>query len=182
MEEQQSAVQAAVRPGLIMGLLALVLTYLIYFVDSSILINTWYGLGSLVIFLVLIIVFGSQYRKEIGGFIDFGNAFKFSFVAILVSGVVALLGQILLYHVVDPDLAGVLAEKSVENTLAMMESFGAPADSMTPEMMDEMRTNTQEAFTIVGQIKSFGWLLIFYAVVSLITGAIIKKKDKSLDY
>ncbi len=179
MEEQQSAVQAAVRPGLIMGLISLALTYLIYFVDSAILVNGWFGLAFLVIFFALLIVFGNQYRSEIGGFMDFGTGFKFSFVAILISGVLSMLGQILLYQVVDPDLPEVLAKISLENQVQTMESFGA---SVTPEMMTELEKSVSGQFTLTGQLTAFGFALIFYAIISLIVAAIIKKKDKSLDY
>jgi hypothetical protein len=34
----------------------------------------------------------------------------------------------------------------------------------------------------MGQIKAFGFALIIYAIMSLILGAILKKRDKSLDY
>jgi hypothetical protein len=88
----------------------------------------------------------------------------------------------LLYQVIDPALPSVLAEQSVENTLEMMESFGASADSMSAEQIDEMRNSISDGFSLMGQIKSFGFALIFYAILSLITGAILKKKDKSLDY
>jgi len=182
MEETQSPVQAAVKPGLTIGLISLALTYIIYFVNSSLLISGWFGFAALIIFFVLIFYFGRQYRTEIGGFIDFGSAFKFSFVAILISGIVSTLGQILLYQVVDPSLPQVLAEQSMENTLATMESFGASADAMSPEQLDEMREGIEDGFTLTGQLKGFGIAIIIYAIVALIVAAILKKRDKSLDY
>ncbi|MDN3203142.1 DUF4199 domain-containing protein [Algoriphagus sediminis] len=182
MEETQSPVQAAVKPGLTIGLISLALTYIIYFVNSSLLISGWFGFAALIIFFVLIFYFGRQYRTEIGGFIDFGSAFKFSFVAILISGIVSTLGQILLYQVVDPSLPQVLAEQTMQNTLATMESFGASADAMSPEQLDEMRTGIEDGFTLTGQLKGFGIAIIIYAIVALIVAAILKKRDKSLDY
>jgi hypothetical protein len=65
--------------------------------------------------------------------------------------------------------------------MAMLEQFGA-ADAMTSEQMDEMRKANAEGFTVFGQLKGFGVILIFYAIVALILGAILKKRDKSLDY
>lgn len=182
MEEQQSPFKAAIQPGLIMGLMSLAITYIVYFIDSSLLISGWFGLIALVIFFALIIYFGRQYREGLGGFMTFGTAFNFSFVAILVSGLVGLVGQILLYQVIDPSLPEVLAEKSVQNTLAMMESFGAPADAMSGEQLEEMRQATKDGFTFTGQLKAFGIALVVYAIIALILGAILKKRDKSLDY
>ena len=34
----------------------------------------------------------------------------------------------------------------------------------------------------MGQLKAFGFGLIFYAIIALILGAILKKRDKSLDF
>jgi ABC-type multidrug transport system permease subunit len=45
-----------------------------------------------------------------------------------------------------------------------------------------MRKATADSFTLMGQIKGFGFLLIFYAIVALILAAILKKRDKSLDF
>ncbi|MHA7131051.1 DUF4199 domain-containing protein [Algoriphagus namhaensis] len=182
MEEQQSPFQAAVKPGLTIGLISLALTYLVYFIDSSLLISGWFGLVALVVFFVLIIYFGRQYRSSLGGFMTFGTAFNFSFIAIVISGLVGLVGQILLYQVIDPSLPEVLAEQSVENTLSMMERFGAPAESMGTEQINEIRNATLDGFTLTGQLKNFGIALVVYAIIALILGAILKKRDKSLDY
>ncbi|NVJ84906.1 MAG: DUF4199 domain-containing protein [Algoriphagus sp.] len=182
MEERQTPVQAAIRPGLTIGLISVALTYVAYFVDSTMLASGWFGLVALVLFFVLIIYFGRQYRTEIGGFMSFGTAFNFAFITMIVSGLVSLVGQLLLFHVIDPALPGVLADQSVENTLEIMERFGASADSLPPEQLDEIRTRTMENFSLTGQIKNFGIGLIIYAIIALILGAILKKRDKSLDY
>lgn len=182
MEEQQTPFQAAIKPGLIMGLVALAVTYIAYFIDSSLLASAWFALVALVIFFGLIIYFGKQYREEIGGFMSFGVAFNFSFIAILISGIVTLIGQILLYHVIDPTLPQVLADITFENSLKMMESFGQDPDALPPSALDEIRISTASSFTLTGQLKNFGFALIFYAIIALILAAILKKRDKSLDY
>lgn len=48
MEEQQTPFQAAIKPGLTMGLVALAVTYITYFIDSSLLASVWFGMVSLV--------------------------------------------------------------------------------------------------------------------------------------
>jgi hypothetical protein len=65
-EQAQSPIQSAVRPGIILGLVSLVLTYVAYFIDSSYLASGYFGLVSLVLFFGLIIYFGKEYRKEVG--------------------------------------------------------------------------------------------------------------------
>ncbi|SFT99881.1 Protein of unknown function [Algoriphagus locisalis] len=182
MEEQQSPFQAAIKPGLTIGLVSLALTFVAYFIDSTLLGSAWFGLVALVLFFVLIIYFGKQYRTEIGGFMSFGTAFNFSFITMVISGLVGLIGQVLLFHVVDPSLAGVLADQAFETQMSMMESFGQDPDAMDPAVLEEMKSSTAKGFTLSGQLMNFGFGLIVYAIIALILGAILKKRDKSLDY
>jgi hypothetical protein len=181
-DQAQSPIQSAVRPGIILGLVSLVLTYVAYFIDSSYLASGYFGLVALVLFFALIIYFGKEYRNELGGFMTFGAAFNFSFFAILISGLIGLIGSILLFHVIDPSLPQVLGDITFESQLEMMGNFGASPDSLAPEVLDDMREASASNFTLVGQLKGFGFGLIAYAIIALILGAILKKKDKSLDF
>ena len=181
-EQAPSTIQSAVRPGLIIGLVSLVITYIAYFIDSSYLASGYFGLIALVLFFGLIIFFGKEFRKESGGFLTFGTAFSFSFFAILISGVIGLIGNILLFHVIDPTLPQVLGELTFETQLEMMENFGQNPDSMPTETLDAMREASASNFTLMGQLKAFGFGLIAYAIIALILGAILKKRDKSLDF
>ena len=181
MENQQTPVKAGLNAGLILGIVSVVLTFLIYFISPESLASFSTGMVILAIFLGALIFLGIQYRKSIGGFMDFGTGFKFAFIALIVAGLIGLVGNFLLYNVVDPELPGVLVEAQLETTMAMMERFGA-ADAMTSEQMDEIRKSAASNFTLLGQLKGFGFALIFYGIVALIVAAIIKKRDKSLDY
>jgi hypothetical protein len=113
---------------------------------------------------------------------SFGSAFNFSFLVLVISGLIGLIGQILLFQVIDPALPGVLVETAIKNALETMEKFGASPDALDPSMMDEMKKSLEEGFTVMGQIKSFGMLLIFSAILALILGAILKKKDTSTEF
>ena len=62
-----------------------------------------------------------------------------------------------------------------------MDRFGA-GDALTGDQLDEIRVGIAEGYTFTGLIKSAAIVSIFYALVSLILGAIIKKKDKSRDF
>ena len=59
-EQAPSTIQSAVKPGLIIGLVTLVLTYLAYFIDSALLTAWYYGLVIMVLFFGLIIYFGKE--------------------------------------------------------------------------------------------------------------------------
>lgn len=181
MENAETPFKAGLNTGLILGIATVLITFIIYFIDPARLASISVGLFILLGLFIAMIFFGIQYRKSIGGFIEFGPAFNYAFIALLVSSIIGMIGNLVLYYVVDPALPGVLAESQIETTLGMMERFGA-ADAITSDQIDEIRENALSSYTIVGQIKTVGFGAIFSAILSLILGAIIKKRDKSLDY
>lgn len=180
METSTTPFQAAIKAGVITGLIMTVITFLCYFINYELLGAAWLGGASLLIYCGLIIFFGIEYRKELGGFMSFGTAFQFAFISLIIMLVVTTFGNMLLFLVLDPGLGERMADLTMENTLKMMDSFGA--GELPSDQMDEMKKGFSEAYTAWGMIKGAGFMLIFYAILALILGAIIKKKDKSLDY
>lgn len=110
MENENTPFKAGLNSGLILGLISVVLSYVIYFVDPSLLAAWYVGIGIMVLFIALIVYFGIQYRTSIGGYMAFGAAFNFSFITLLVAGIIGLVGNILLFTVVDPALPNVLVD------------------------------------------------------------------------
>lgn len=180
-EEVLSPIQAAVKAGVAIGLITLAIYYVAYFIDAEILSSAWLGFVLLGISLGLVVYFGIDYRKDRGGYMYFGVAFQFVFFTFIISGLITTLGNILLFQVIDPALPGVLADAQLESTIALMDRFGA-GDQITSDQMAEMRTSFVESRSVMGLIKAFGISLVIYAILALIIGAIIKKRDKSLDY
>lgn len=180
METTNTPSQAAIKAGVVTGLLLTVINYLCYFVNYELLASGWLGFLSLVLYCGLIIFFGSQYRKELGGFMNFGTAFQFAFISLFIMLVITTIGNMLLFLVLDPGLGARMADLIMENTLNMMDSFGA--GELPADQMDEMNKGFVEGYTAWGMVKGAGFMLLFYAILALILGAIIKKKDKSLDY
>jgi hypothetical protein len=76
----------------------------------------------------------------------------------------------------------VLSDLAFDNSMKMMASFGQNPDALPQATLDEIRKSTEASFTLGGQLKAFGISLIIYAIFALILGAILKKRDKSLDY
>ncbi|AWW29753.1 DUF4199 domain-containing protein [Echinicola strongylocentroti] len=180
METQETPFKAALRSGMIVGLISLVISYLVYFINATSMASSWMLLLVALSF-VLVLVFGFKYRKELGGYIPFGAAFQFSFFTLIVAGIIGMFGQILLFEVIDPSLPEVLVDQQIQNTMEVMENFGA-ADAMSTEQIDEMKQGLLDRYSFAGQIKAFGFVLIFYAIIALILGAIIKRKEPTPSY
>src|SRR5690606_31347737 len=125
MEHHQTPFQAALKAGLITGLFLTAFSFVCYFIDYKLLASTWLGLVTLAIYSGLVIYFGIEYRKELGGFMSFGSAFQFSFFSLLIMLAITTVGNMLLFMVLDPDLGEKMADVGLENTLKIMDSFGA---------------------------------------------------------
>lgn len=180
-EEVSSPFQAALKAGVVIGLVTLVIYYLAYFINVEIISSMWIGFVMLAISLGLVIYFGIDFRKDLGGYMSFGVAFQFVFITFVISGLISTLGNILLFQVIDPALPGVLADAQLESTMALMDKMGR-GNLITSDQMAEMRTSFVESRSAMGLIKAFGISLVIYAILALILGAIIKRRDKSLDY
>ena len=176
LEEQPTLMQHAMKFGIIIGIASVALTVIMYVIDPLLLINWKFGLLLLLIIVGIVAWAGIKYRNEIGGFMSFGTAYKHGFVLFVVMGVISTLFSLLLHTVIDPDLKNVLIEGSIAQTEAMMEGFGADAASID-QAIEEGRENIEQQFEVAGIIKGFGWSLLIYLVVSLITGAIAKKSE-----
>lgn len=68
-EQAPSPIQSAIRPGIIIGLVSLVITYIAYFIDSSYLASGYFGLIALVLFFGLIIFSEKNFEKSLADFL-----------------------------------------------------------------------------------------------------------------
>lgn len=181
MESDQNPFQAAIKAGLIIGLIQAVIIFLAYFIDYELLSSGWFGLLSLVITCGLTISYGIAYRKTLGGFMKFGPAYRFSFFTLLIMLIMVTFANLILYIGIDPTLPGKMADLGVENTVEIMDRFGV-GDSLSSDQIEDMKTNLLEGYSLSGLIRGSGMMLVFNAILALVLGAIIKKKDKSSDY
>jgi Na+/H+-dicarboxylate symporter len=168
-------ISSALKNGAILGVISIAITLLLYVADYTLMADWKVGLLSFAIFIGYAIYAGINYRKEIGGFIDFGKAFQHGFIIFAVSALISTLFNIVLYTVVDPELPSKLTEASVEAAAKMMENFGMPEEQMD-EALEKTREDTAKRFTVGGLATGYLFALIFCAIFALITGAIVKKK------
>jgi len=168
--------QNAIRSGLIIGVIGIIIGLLLYLVDP-----TSYGIWWLMIIfgilnLVLITVFGVKYRNEIGGFIGFKDAYIWSLITMIVMVVLSTIFSYLLFNVIDPGMPEIVADAGVENAEAMARRFGAPEEGME-EVLEKARQDTLDRFTLVGMLKGAGFRILVNLVFCLILAAIIKKNE-----
>ena len=169
-------IKPAAKSGLTLGLIGVIITLLIYFVEAKLLANIWVGIGILVTILALVLVFGIGFRKQCGGFLSFKHAFFYSLIVLLSAGLVNQAFNYLLFNVIDPELVEIVADAAIENTQAVMEKFNLP-DEEVDKALENTKDQIVNQYTIGGIVKTYFWSIIVYAIISLITGAIIKRND-----
>ena len=181
MDEQQSTdaasptlVNHAIKNGVILGIISLLLVVVIYAIDFAFMASFKFLGLVLVIGLGYVIYSGISYRNEIGGFLPYGKAFMHGFVVLAVSGLISTAFNILLYHVVDPELPQKLTEAIIRNTEETMASFGMAQEGID-QATASMRTDMPDQFSIGGLAFGFVKALIWYCIIALITALFVKK-------
>jgi hypothetical protein len=164
----------AIKWGAIMGVIAVAATLLLYIIDYSFLADWKVGIFFLLLFLGLVTYAGINYRNQVGGYLSYGKAFQHGFVTLAIGGLINIIFAIILHNVIDPELPQKLTDVTIENTAEMMSGFGAPEDKVE-EQLDKMREDMPKRFTPTGQLISYLWALIVYAVVSAVSSLFVKK-------
>ena len=175
MEQQMKS--SAINYGIYLGLSLAVISVLIYVINVEYAIAWWIGIIVLLIVLAFGIVSTAKAKDFLNGFISFKQAFSSFFITIAIGVIINSAVGILIYGVIDTEAATILHEKTIENTVSMMERFGAPQTEIdkTIDVMSE-----DNSLSVINQLKGIAYQLLFYAVIGLIVAAFMKKKNPDL--
>lgn len=166
----------ALKHGLILGVITILLTVLAYSTSLSFMGSLKFLGCIFLIYIGYVIYAGISYRNNIGRYISYGKAFVHGFVVLASASFVNFLFGIVLYDVIDPELSTRLAEAIMINTEDMMRGIGAPEETID-KTIDEMKRTMPENFSMVGRIKNYFTGLIWYAVFVAITSLIVRKNE-----
>lgn len=178
--ESNDSMKQIIKDGAIFGLLSVIIGLLSYIVDVTAFASLKYLAFILVFSFAVVFVFSVRNRKALGGYISFKNAFIYSFGILAVAGLIGTLFNLLLFVVIDPGAVDVIVQASLDNTEALMERFDTPDDAID-EALDQAEQDTYDRFTALGMIKGYFIAWVFYGIVALIVGAIVKRKEQERD-
>ena len=170
----------AIKSGVILGVINIIIILLMYLIDPTLLASLWALVIVVVAFIALVSYFGINNRYEKGGFLSFGKSWIYSIQVMIIAGILGTIFRILLITVIDPELPEIIVEATVANQEAILNRFGVPEEQME-EGLEKAREAAEEQNTPQGMAKGFITVLFIYAVLSLITGAIIKKNEPELE-
>ncbi len=169
----------AMKNGLILGIIhAAILLILYAFIQSKL-----KGFSYILVILVLnfgwTIYQGSQWRNEIGGFMGYGDAFKYAILLLVFNGLVGLVFGIGLL-LADPSFPEIMAQSQIDTAIYWAETFGAPAESLD-QMRDQMSVEEMaKEYTLTKSFISFGIAIGLYGVGALIMAIFIRKNQPEL--
>ena len=164
----------AISLGVTLGIIGIVMFLIMAVLELGMIAISVIGFVGLIISIVFPVIFVKREREANGGFISFGDAFKFCFVALLIGGLIGTGFQILYANAIEPGYAERMTEQALEMSNSFME--GNIDDEMREQILREAEADTMDKFTIGGMLMSLGYMSIFYAVLSLIIAAIMKKQ------
>jgi len=165
-----------VRNGLIIGMIMIIVTMVIYFIDVGLFGNSKVGMGlfavSVIVYLIYLTKSVREERSENGGMISFGEAFKASFITGAVAVVLSTVFTMLLFNVINPEAKEIVLESQIESATGMMEMFGADDDAIDLAISQmEDQNNFAPGKLAIGLLVN----LAIGAIVCLIIAAIMKK-------
>lgn len=178
MENNQIIKKIATAQGINLGIILALSTTLMYALKPVMFTKWWVGILSFLIVILLGIVSVSKSKGKLNGFITFREAFTSYFITIALGLFISTLVGILIFGIVDPDMAKYIQETAMETTRKFMEGFGVPEADIEKAIADMAE---QDSFSVVSQLKSYIFGLAFLSVLGLLIALIFKRKDTSLE-
>lgn len=160
--------------GVYLGISLILISVLAYAFDLSLFTKWWFGVALLVFVVIMASMSVSKAKKVSTQLFKFKDAFGSYFLTIFLGTFISLLFGMILFNVVDPQAAETLTELTIESTRKMMEGFGAP-EAQINETLQTMQDENQ--FSILNQLKGYGFQLILYALIGLIVALIFREKE-----
>ena len=180
IDEKRTILQESQNRGLMLGAIhSSVYVILYFFIPSKIT-----GFSYLCFIIALNVGYnlyhGFSYRKEIGGFIDFGKVFQLTFFTLLISGGIASLIIPVAISLVDTNFSEVMAQSQFDTSIYWAKKFGAPQATID-EMINKMDLEElKKSFSLVRLILGFGVAAIFYALTGVINGFIVRRSQPEI--
>lgn len=161
----------ALNYGLLFGLFSVLLSVVVYSMDSFIEKPFWSTIAITFVGFAITYYAIQQYRIQLGGFLTLGQAMKLGVAIALISGIIASLSNYIFMTYIEPDTVNKMLELGRQK---LEESPNSLSDEQI-EMSMEMSKKFMQPWlmTAMGILSS-----VFMGVIySLVAGLILQKKE-----
>lgn len=169
---EKSLKSIAVNYGLYLGALLALITVMAYAIDLGLLTNMWVGIFILIAVIVFGIIAVAKVKQAQQGFASFKEAFTAFFITVLIGLLISTFISFLLFNVIDTGAAEELKQKTIEQTVQMLEGFNSPVD-VIDQTVEQLENQNQYALGNV--LKGLGGYLVLFSIIGLIVAAAMKK-------
>jgi Na+/H+-dicarboxylate symporter len=147
----------------------MILIYLLLYITA---VEKLASLLTMVVYLPLTFLMiwgGITYRKEIGSYKNYGQAFLTVFIISITATFLFDTFGYILFSIIDPELPMLLKKKSIESATLMMEKFGTPDDKMKEALqrMEEQDYTPSFKSQLIRYATSLGVGAFFSALIAL---------------
>jgi hypothetical protein len=175
------ALRQSLIAGITSGLIFSVFSFGTYYSG----INSFFSFSIIYKFLpvvaIMVIIFGFNLRKRLGGFISFKEALQFALVSYLVYEIFAAIVTYLLFVVIDPQLTQKLKEAGTEFSMKILKSAGAPREEMDKTLANMKKQQETTGYKNIW--LGLGTNLVLDFIISMLVAVIVKKEQPAeLDY
>jgi hypothetical protein len=163
--------QHILKNGFTLGVVYICIDILKYLGGAEYFVNTYVGVLSILIAVVVPIYYTFKFRASNEGFIDFRTAFSSCTGILLAAGFIELVFQILLLNIIDTQFASELLDVSINTAVAQFEAFGMSEDEIT-KIVTAMESTS--SYSPMNMLKGFGFMVVGYTIFGLIVAAFTK--------
>lgn len=169
----------AFKMGAFFGLIQIVITMLLYVMGVEYMVKWWATFLVFGAVIGLLIYGGLKWRKSNGNVAPYGKMFLYLWLVFIAMFAVSTIFNIILYNVIDPDLASNMKEAVIDATMSMMESFGAPEEAVEQAMVEF--DTFEDKLSATGQMISAFYAFLWGAVLAAILALFLKKNEPMFD-
>lgn len=168
------------REGIILGIIHIVVFLILYYFIPSKLTGFSYLAFVIVLNIGFCIFKGLNYRKELGGYVGFGPAFKYSFLILLFNGLLSSLLIPIAFSFIDSDYGHVMAQSQTDTSIYWAQKFGAPEESID-QMREKMDIDVlAKNYSPVKALIGFAVANLFYALGAVIAAFSFRRNEPEI--
>jgi len=182
METKNSLFSSALKSGLIIGAVSIVVFIIMYVADFKP-VGIWMpmliGLISLAINIVILVILFKNYRTEIGGFISFRDAFLYCLVALIIATLLSTIFTFIFIQFIEPEYY----KNIMEAQKTYMENYlsGKVSDEQMTQTLEKLDEQAAKMGSIAFTLKGLIYSTVISGIIALIIAAIMKKKHEMFD-
>jgi hypothetical protein len=163
-----------VRNGVYAGVGQILVMFLFYFIDPSLMIS-WSSLLGYVVVIYFMRQAAKDQRQENGGYISFNGGFRTSWLTFVLAQTILTIFSFLLMNYIDPSLLDVMKETQIKVLEDMNNIFKLPEEDFEKQLEAIEDTNP---YSLGSVAMALPFSFVFPgALIALIIGLVMKKEE-----